>query len=138
MTSTPFRILLVMSLILDIVASLIDEAFPKLLPIAAVQALDNEPLPSIFQVLSIFQISIIISLLFLIQLSAVVGLFFFRSWARPLAFCYTILMVVFYALSGSILWSNWTAAFSAASFYLWGAVLVLSYVSPVHKNFNVQ
>lgn len=69
-------------------------------------------------------------------LAGLIGLFFFKRWARTLSLCLTILGLVFGASLGPYLQSGPETALWEAGAMLWGAILALSYFSPVSARFE--
>ncbi|MBC3875969.1 hypothetical protein [Undibacterium flavidum] len=68
--------------------------------------------------------------------AGLIGLFFFKNWARALS-TYTTLMGFFiYTLIGTSLHSGLESAFIEASATLWGIILALSYFSPISEKFE--
>jgi len=136
MTPILFRSLLALSLLCGIAGASIDTLFPSLVPATVAQAIENEPLPSALEGLSLVLAVGVMALVVLVLIVSTIGLFFFKAWARALAFYSTVASLALYPLVGTSLSSNWAGAFTDASSYLWGAVLALAYFSPISNNFT--
>lgn len=74
--------------------------------------------------------------LVLVWLVGLVGLFRFKSWARPLSLYGTVAALLTYPFMGATLESGLESALFEASAYVWGAVLALSYHSAVGARFE--
>lgn len=68
--------------------------------------------------------------------AGLIGLFFFRRWGRNLSLYSTLASLCLYAFLGPTLQSPLESAFVELSTLLWGAVLALSYWSPVAARFD--
>lgn len=129
-----FRVLLVASLILGIAAAVTDSIFPHLLPseIRDAQALLVEaaamqpPLGVAFSML----------ILFIVGVVGFVGLYCFRSWARPLNLLLCMSVFVYGPLMGHFTISGWGLAFFEMSLLTWGGMTALSYAVPLDAEFK--
>jgi len=74
--------------------------------------------------------------LVLAWLAGLIGMFRFKSWARPLSLYSTLIIYVLYPFLGTSLLSGVEAALFDASTLLWGAILAVSYFSPVSARFG--
>ncbi|HSH54445.1 MAG TPA: hypothetical protein VK967_05385 [Methylotenera sp.] len=135
MKPNTFRCLVILSFVFSIIAGLVDSFYPSLLPEPLSQAYENLPLPSALE--SPVWLVIFGSWL-LLGLAGMVGLIFFKNWARFLSLYTTILSFFLLPLLGPGLASGWAAAFYNASFIMWGAVLAVAYYSPLADRFNAK
>jgi uncharacterized membrane protein len=71
-----------------------------------------------------------------VWLTGLVGLFFFKRWARPLSLCSTIAGFVIFPFVGASPYSGLEASLFEASSMVWGGILALSYFSPVSCRFE--
>jgi hypothetical protein len=69
-------------------------------------------------------------------LTGFVGLFFFKSWARSLSLYSTLAWFFIYPFVGTSLYSGLEASLFEVSTMVWGAILALSYFSPVSCRFE--
>lgn len=69
-------------------------------------------------------------------LAGLIGLFFFKKWARTIAIWSTLIGFFIYPLIGTSLHSGFESALTDASATLWGVILSLSYFSPVSEKFE--
>jgi len=133
-TETVFRVLLLASFLAAIATTRIDHMFPNLVA-PEFQALRDGPrLANDFTNSAIF-----LGLGLLCLGSGVVssiGLFFFKSWARPLAIFSTIVGLPVYVLGGQFVTSGWAEAFEQLSLQFGGAVIAMAYWSPLSERFN--
>lgn len=137
MTSTQFRALLVFSVVTGLAAAFIDALFPALLPEALSAAWEKDPPFDPTPEYLWLWIAVLVPWLVASTVSTI-GLFFFRHWARPLALVVATLGLAISPLFGPGLSSGWSNALLEASFLSWGAVLALSYFSPLSERFARQ
>ncbi len=71
-------------------------------------------------------------------LIGLVGLFFFKNWARSLSMWVTLLGLASHPFIGPSLYSALESTFLEASALIWGAILALSYYSGVSVRFEKQ
>lgn len=133
MTPNTFRALIVLYILLSIAAALTDILVPGLIPVSIAQAVENEPLPTLFGNPWI-EGAVFIPIAIIIILSTI-GLFFFKRWARSLAFYSTVFLFALNPLFGVTVTSGWASALYEASLIIWGAILALAYYSPVLERF---
>ena len=133
MTPTTFRILVLCYVLLGTTAASLDALLPELLPRSIAQAVENEPLPTLFDNLWL-TVAALVPLLIVVIVSTI-GLFFFKAWARTLALYSTTLSFTLYLFSGPTLSSAWSSALTDASSLLWGAILALAYFSNLRDRF---
>ena len=132
MTDARFRQLLWIYVAV-MVASLIAMFFPDYSETLAA-AYANEPYPWLMQQAWICWT--VIGGFAAASLAGLVGLFYFKRWARSLSLYSTLAGYLFAPLIGSSLYSGLESALSDGSSVLWGAVLALSYFSPVSQRFG--
>lgn len=136
MSPTTFRGFVLFSVLLEIGAATVDLLIPGLTSNSLSQALENEPLPGVFN--NLWLSFLLFVPWVVITLVGIVGLLFFKGWARSLSFYSTVLGLGLYPFLGPTLTSGWSSALSEASFMTWGAVLALAYYSPLAKRFTVR
>jgi hypothetical protein len=134
MTSTQFRALLVFSVATGLASGFIDALIPALLPEALSAAWEKE-LPFDPDIESLWLWVAVLVPWLIASVASTIGLFFFRHWARPLALVVAMLGLAESPLLGPELSSGWSSALLEASFLSWGAVLALSYFSPLSERF---
>jgi hypothetical protein len=130
---TLFRALLLASVATGLAGSFIDLVFPSLIPeslSAAFDALPETPAPAVFGA------SVLVLLTFGGTVAAIVGLYHFQSWSRPLALVMSLLSLLFFPLLGASIASGWSSLLLEISATLWGAVLAMSYVSSLSQRFQ--
>jgi hypothetical protein len=133
MTPGNYRRLLVASVVLGIIASLLDMMFPSALPTVLVQAKEAEfkswsnSFAQLMTTASLFLIAL--------KLISVVGLYRFSSWAPRLALISTALGILLNIPIGVEISSGWAAFLTELSITSWGVVLTLSYFSPLKNRF---
>ncbi|HEY8539708.1 MAG TPA: hypothetical protein VIL28_12635 [Steroidobacteraceae bacterium] len=127
-----FRTLLLTSVACGIVGSFIDGLFPSLIPRPLADAFEALPPPP---AIALFGASMLFLVTFGGVVTAVIGLYRFQPWARPLALLMTALGLLFYPLLGTTVLSGWAQFFLEISSVLWGAVLAMSYVSSLSTRF---
>jgi uncharacterized BrkB/YihY/UPF0761 family membrane protein len=71
-------------------------------------------------------------------LLGVVGLLFFKQWARSLSMWVTLLGLASHPFIGPSLYSGLESTFLEATALLWGAILALSYYSEISNRFERQ
>ena len=70
------------------------------------------------------------------SIAGLVGLFLFKSWARPLSVVSTLVDHLLSAFMGPLLYSGFGEALLGISAVLWGAILALSYFSAISDQFG--
>jgi hypothetical protein len=96
-------------------------------------AYDNEPEPWLLQswigwtVIGGFAVAWIVGL---------IGLFYIKPWARSLSLYSTLAGFLLFPLSGPSLYSGIELALADGASILWGAILAISYFSPVSERFG--
>ncbi len=130
-----FRALLVASVAIGLIGSFIDVMFPSLIPepiTKAFEALPDTPMPALMLA------GLLVIVTFGGTIAAIVGLYHFQPWSRPLAVAMTLLTLLFYPLMGASVQSGWAALFLEISTTLWGAVVAISYVSSLSVRFEAK
>lgn len=128
-----FRSLLLGSVITGLAGSFIDIVFPGLIPASlaeAFEALPDTPMPALVGA------SVLVLVTFGGTVAAIVGLYHFQPWSRPLALVMTGLTLLFYPLLGASVESGWAAMLLEISTTLWGAILAMSYLSSLSSRFE--
>lgn len=64
------------------------------------------------------------------------GLYAFRPWAPRLAALATAVALVLVVAAGAFVQSGWAIALGYLASYLWGAVLLLAFISPISAKFQ--
>jgi hypothetical protein len=135
MNPKSFRALVSLSIALLVAAASVDLVFPHLLSSSLALAVEGEPVSSLFE--TSLGLALVGSWL-TGTLVGVVGLFFFRSWARTLTFWLTALGFALYPALGSTVSSWLAAALTEAAAITWGAMLAFAYSEPVSSKFRGQ
>lgn len=78
----------------------------------------------------------VISPLLCAWLAGLIGLFFFKRWARSLSLALTFLGLAILVSLGPTLLSSLESSLLEASSMLWGVILALAYFSPVSARFE--
>lgn len=129
---TLYRSLLLASIGLALLGGAIDQQFGNLIPDTLLKAFKELPRPDD----SVLMISGLLTLVtFGGIVGAIIGLYHFKPWSRELAVVMTLLQLLFYPLGGVWLQSGWSAMLLDLSSTLWGAVIAISYVSSLSRNF---
>ncbi|MBI4998559.1 MAG: hypothetical protein HZC22_17025 [Rhodocyclales bacterium] len=137
MTSAQFRALLLFSVATGLAAAFIDSLFPALLPEALSAAWEKDPPFDPDPEHLWLWVAMLVPWL-VASVASTIGLFLFRHWARPLALVVAVFDLGISPLFGPELSSAWSSALQEASFLSWGAVLALSYFSPLSQRFARQ
>lgn len=133
MTPRIYRTLLLASLAFGIIGAVFDSVVPSALPEAfsqAQEAYDTSQESSSFLLLGVAGLVLLIT-----GVASFVGLYRFRSWAPVLAIVTTVLAIPITILIGPTAMSGWAMTFEELSSMLWGAVVVLPYLSPLKERF---
>jgi hypothetical protein len=132
-TATVFRVLLLASFLAALATTRVDHVFPTLVAPEFRALRDGPPLASDFSRSPLF---LGLGLLGLGSgFVSSVGLFFFKSWARPLSIFAVIVGLPVYVLSGQFVTSGWAEAFEQLSLQFGGAVIAMAYWSPLSERF---
>jgi hypothetical protein len=131
MTRTHFRFLLIASVVVGLVGGFVDLVVPSLIS-DAFHAAEKAQVDSmsLAHLIAFLAPSVVGALLYFASLY---GLYRFRSWAPRMAVVGTALILIGSSVTGTSAQSGVAASLSYLASYLWGAVLVLSYV-PSFKN----
>lgn len=138
MTATPqvFRGFMLASLVLSILAFIIDLTVPALVPeivrLAEEQYWSNSSGAGLMLRASLFVLYVIASLV------AFVGLYFFKRWARTTNLVLAALLIVIAPALGHIVLSGLAQGLGEIALLLWGAVLSLAYFSPLSQRFEAS
>lgn len=134
MNPRTFRILVVLSIVLPLVASAIDllvgAGVPEVLRDAQ-QAVDTERSAATMTLQSAVAIGLL-----LVVLAAAWGLFMFRRWGRTLALVSSALAFAAWPFFGYGVYSGWAFGFMELGSTVWGAVIALAYASAVAAEFR--
>jgi O-antigen/teichoic acid export membrane protein len=133
MTPRTYRVLLLTSLVLGIVGAVFDAVFPSALPTNFAQAQEAHEDSLSASVIVLAAVGGLIGLV--IGVASAVGLYLFRPWAPRLALAITVLAFPLVVLLGATALSGWSMAIAELSSTLWGAVLALTYFSPLRERF---
>jgi hypothetical protein len=128
-----FRLFVVLSFVLPLVAIAMDAMFPGLVPRALTEAAAADAGPAWIE--SWWSVSITV-LLVAAALAGSIGMLFFKRWARSLSFWSTAFLLVYLPFIGSIVESGLAASLYEASSMLWGAALATAYFSPLRTRFG--
>ena len=134
MNSTQFRILPGLSIVLGVIGGAVDFLFPSLLAESFREAQKAHD-ESLAQGRTIFVLVAALATLVLLPPTAY-GLYAFRSWAPRLAVLATAVALALVIAAGAFAQSGWAIALSYLSSYLWGAVLLLAFISPISAKFQ--
>ena len=129
-----FRGMILASIAISTMGVLVQLAFPGLIPeaihTADQQALDNIPPQRLFLGLGW------IVIYFIAGVVGIIGLYLFKSWARPLNVFLVLGLVTVWPIFGYNLSSGWSQAFFDIAAITWGAVLGMAYFSVVRERFT--
>ena len=134
MSPGTFRILLVSSIVFGLCSALVDAVFPSLLPAAFASAQEDQD--SSLSNWALFATAALALVALVAGVVAAVGLYLFRSWAPRLALATTALAVLLMLSVGAVAQSAAASALAELSSVLWGAVLAVTYYSPLAKRFE--
>jgi hypothetical protein len=133
MSTSVFRLFVVLSFLLPLVAMAVDALFPSLISRAlteAVQADAGRPwLESWWSI-------VVTVVLVAAALAGSVGMLLFKRWARSLSLWSTAFVLVYLPFIGSIVESGLAASLYEASSMLWGAALAAAYFSSLRERFG--
>jgi hypothetical protein len=133
MNPTLFRLLVITAISLPVAGGLADLAFPNLISPGLLQAMEAEPTPDTLTSATGWAL---IGAWALACIVGVVGLLFFRSWARTLTLWITVLGFAIYPLLGSSVYSWLSLALTETGAIVWGAMLAFSYTEPIKSHFR--
>ena len=135
MRPTAFRALIVCSILLGLAGSLLDFLFPGLLSTELAAAIENEPVPALFDAHPLLVGMVTIAAL-VAGIASTVGLFLFRRWGRTASLWLSAAALLLYPPFGATVYSGWAASVVELSSMTWGAVLALAYFSPLAARFE--
>lgn len=133
MTSQNYRTLLIASVAFGLMGGLFDLIVPSALPEAFSAAQESHD-DSLSDSQLIFAAIVCIPLGIAV-LASTIGLYLFRHWAPKLALATTVPSIALSVLTGPIVFSGWSIALTETSSILWGAVLAITYFSPMKDRF---
>lgn len=132
MTKFNFRLLLCISVLVNIIGALYEFLFPdEVLSKVQKYAIEIEP-KTVFDSMSPeILITVFVASLCVYAVS-IVGLFLFKNWARHLYVSFILLTIPLYLTTGLNIYSPIPMLLSSLSCYLEGAIITLSYFSLDH------
>jgi hypothetical protein len=133
MSTAVFRLFVVLSFLLPLVAIGIDAMFPSLVSPSLTEAVRAEP-ASLFLESGWFTAVNVV--LVAAALAGSVGMLLFKHWARSLSLWSTAFLLVYLPFVGSIVESGLAASLYEASSMLWGAALAAAYFSTLRQRFG--
>ena len=136
MTATPqvFRGFMLASLVLSILAFVIDLTVPALVP-DIVRFAEEQYWSQSSAGGLMFRASLLL-LYVAASLVAFVGLYFFKHWARTANLVLSALLIVVAPALGHIVLSGIAQGLGEIALLLWGAVLAMAYFSPLSGRFE--
>jgi len=134
MNSTQFRTLLALSIVFGIIGGAIDFLFPSLLAESFWEAQKAHDESRAQSQTIFFGVAGLATLV--LFFAAAYGLYAFRPWAPRLAALATGAALALAVGAGALAQSGWAIALSHLASYLWGAVLLLAFFSPISENFK--
>ena len=129
MTPAGYRALIAVSILLGLAGGALDVLVPSLLPQAFTTAMEVED-PFASPVL--LQVTLVAAVA---TLAAVIGLWLFRPWAPRWALLTSVLGMPICVLQGANAFSGWSMMLVDLSSMTWGAVLALTFFSPLRGRF---
>ena len=133
MSTAVFRLFVVLSFLLPVVAMGVDVLFPTLISRALTEAVQAEAVPLFLD--SWWFIVVTIALV-AAALAGSVGMLLFKRWARSLSLWSTAFVLVYLPFIGTIVESGLAASLYEASSMLWGAALAAAYLSTLRHRFG--
>ncbi|QTD46423.1 hypothetical protein [Ottowia testudinis] len=132
-----FRSLLVASYLLVGSATLIDLAFPGLVPEAMRAVMTEAPSPVMPEpVWAQALVSLLFVMLLIVSLAGSVAMFLFRRWGRTVSLWSTAMALPVFVWFGAAVISGPAQALIYTSGICWGAVLSSAYWSPLAARFS--
>lgn len=137
-TPTVFRWLLASNLVLVLMASFVDVAFPSLIPGVLSDAQTKLAEADTVSENLTWWVALGVAGLILLGLvvASYVGLYRFRLWGRRLAVLTTLMAIPFHFPAGPVVQSALSALLLEASMISWGAILAMAYFSPLKTRFE--
>ena len=133
MSTAVFRLFVVLSFLLPMVAMGIDALFPTLVPRALAEAVQAEAGSPFLEGSWFVGVNV---LLVTAALAGSIGMLLFKRWARSLSLWSTVFVLVYLPFIGSIVESGLAASLYEASSMLWGAALAAAYFSTLRHRFG--
>ena len=133
MPPSVFRVLLVSSVLIAIIAGTIDFIVPNAVPeeLAQAQKKYDESLATSNSI----AFTLLITLAGILSVGSTVGLYMFKSWARPLAILATAFGLFMFGVFEANVYSGWAMALNEMASMLWGSVIAAAYFSPLKDRF---
>ena len=131
---TVFRILLLASFALALLATSVDRIFPELVVPALRAVLDGAKLANDHS--SNISFAILGLIMLVTAIISTYGLFRFRRWSRALSVLSTVVGLPLYVLKGQFVLSGYSEVFGQLSLLLGGAVIACAYWSPLRERFE--
>jgi hypothetical protein len=128
-TPAGYRALIAVSILLGLAGGALDVLVPSLLPQAFTTAMEVED-PFASPVL--LQVTLVAAVA---TLAAVIGLWLFRPWAPRWALLASVLGMPICVQQGANAFSGWSMMLVDLSSMTWGAVLALTFFSPLRGRF---
>lgn len=133
MSPTLFRLTVVLSLLLPLVAIGVDVVFPGLIPQGVEKATEIESVPSVFENWWFIAATVAIVAA---ALAGAGGMLLFKRWARRTSLWCTLLLLLYYPFTGNTVQSGVAASMNEASSMLWGAAMAMAYFSAIRIRFG--
>ena len=132
MSASAFRFLVLATIALQLLGSFVDLLFPSLIPASLSSAVDALPLSPAFENPWFVGTTIVVAIA---MCAAVVGLLFFKRWARALCLGSTVVSFGLFPVLGPGVYSGLAGAIQELSAVLWGAALATAFFSPLRERF---
>jgi hypothetical protein len=133
MSTAVFRLFVVLSFLLPVVAMGIDALFPTLISRPLTEALQAEVSSPFLESWWVVVVNVV---LVAAALAGSIGMLLFKRWARSLSLWSTVLVLAYLPFIGSIVESGLAASLYEASSMLWGAALAAAYFSTLRHRFG--
>ncbi len=133
MSTTVFRLFVILSLLLPLVAMGVDALFPTLISRTLTEAVQAEPLSLFFER---WWFIVVVVVLVAAALAGSVGMLLFKRWARSVSLWSTAFLLLCLPFMGSIVESGMAASLYEASSMLWGAALAAAYFTTLRHRFG--
>jgi uncharacterized RDD family membrane protein YckC len=121
-------------LLFGLAAGLFDTFFPSTIPEALLFAQASEEGRS-SSAMQIYVVLVALLVGLVGNLTAIIGLYTFQSWAPRVAVFITSFLIFLSPVIGASVSSGWASALSELSATLWGVVLAIVYFSPLKERF---
>ncbi len=130
-----FQMLVLGSMLTTFISITIDYMLPQLIPASLTQAEEAISEPAILQ--NWWGIAVILLWPFC-YLGSMIGMLFFRKWARSMAFWTTLVSFLILPFLSVTVSSGLGAALDSAASTMCGAALALAYFGPIRGRFESQ